>query len=210
MVATTNQKARLLDLTTSVLELTRDGARDINEVVNVLQVMKDDPQFAEHFSPNKILWNNGDKSVFTVLCDNEKTVAELIRLGKYHNDAGREINDELFPIPVHLPMARAIEYVVLDRGMIAEEILAEFASRGLKRPTYKDCLLFGIKYPDEQTKYSLYFFDEAIQGKSLIYPSHLLYLTLSANTRETRFLYIASYGPQKVWDKGSIFPGIRE
>ncbi|MBI2644163.1 MAG: hypothetical protein HYW95_01485 [Candidatus Wildermuthbacteria bacterium] len=46
MVATTKQKARLLDLTTGVLELIRDGKRDADEVCNVLQVIKEERDFA--------------------------------------------------------------------------------------------------------------------------------------------------------------------
>lgn len=46
MVATTDQKARLLDLVTGILELTRDGRRDAEEIGAVLQVIKDDPEFA--------------------------------------------------------------------------------------------------------------------------------------------------------------------
>ena len=46
MVATTDQKARLLDLTTGVLELVRDGKRDPEEVCDVLQVIKGERNFA--------------------------------------------------------------------------------------------------------------------------------------------------------------------
>lgn len=45
MVATTDQKARLLDLVTGVLELTRDGKRDIEEVCDILQLIKSEPRF---------------------------------------------------------------------------------------------------------------------------------------------------------------------
>ncbi len=46
MVAKTDLKARLLDLTTGVLELTRDGARSIGDVCDVFQIIKEDPEFA--------------------------------------------------------------------------------------------------------------------------------------------------------------------
>lgn len=45
-IATTDQKARLLDLTTGILEMVRDGNRDIGQVSAVLQAIKDDPEFA--------------------------------------------------------------------------------------------------------------------------------------------------------------------
>lgn len=41
MVAKTDQKARLLDLVTSMLELVRDGKRDPEQVASVLQSIKD-------------------------------------------------------------------------------------------------------------------------------------------------------------------------
>lgn len=45
MTATTDQKARLLDLTTGVLELVRDGKRSIEDVSDVLQIIKDNQDF---------------------------------------------------------------------------------------------------------------------------------------------------------------------
>lgn len=45
-------KARLLDLTTGVLELARDGNRDAESVCEVLQIIKDDPLFASRFFTN--------------------------------------------------------------------------------------------------------------------------------------------------------------
>ncbi len=45
MIATTEQKARLLDIATGVLELVRDGNRDIQQVSAVFQMVKDDPSF---------------------------------------------------------------------------------------------------------------------------------------------------------------------
>lgn len=44
-IATTDQKARLHDLVVSVLEMVRDGKRDILSVSDVLQTIKDDPNF---------------------------------------------------------------------------------------------------------------------------------------------------------------------
>lgn len=49
MDAKTVLKARLLDLTTGVLELVRDGNRNAEEVCRVFQVIKDEPGFAGRF-----------------------------------------------------------------------------------------------------------------------------------------------------------------
>lgn len=43
---TDQKKARLLDLTTGILEMTRDGNRDIDQVLDVFQVIKDERNFA--------------------------------------------------------------------------------------------------------------------------------------------------------------------
>lgn len=47
MVATTDQKARMFDLTATVWELVRTGKRDFNDVSRALQIIKDDPRFSE-------------------------------------------------------------------------------------------------------------------------------------------------------------------
>ncbi len=48
-------KARLLDLTTGVLELVRDGNRDAEEVCRVFQIIKDETGFASRFfSPTPV------------------------------------------------------------------------------------------------------------------------------------------------------------
>lgn len=54
MNATTEQKARLLDLITGVLEMVRDGKRDISSVSAVLQIIKDDTAFATRLSGSLI------------------------------------------------------------------------------------------------------------------------------------------------------------
>ncbi len=44
---TERKKARLLDLVTTVLELVRDGKRDVDQVTGTLQRIKENPNFAE-------------------------------------------------------------------------------------------------------------------------------------------------------------------
>lgn len=47
MAATTDQKARMFDLITGVMELVRDGKRDAENVLRVLQIIKEERKFAE-------------------------------------------------------------------------------------------------------------------------------------------------------------------
>jgi len=51
MAATTGEKARLLDLVTSVLELVRDGQRKPDGVSRILQTIKDNPNFISQLFP---------------------------------------------------------------------------------------------------------------------------------------------------------------
>ena len=51
MAANTDQKARLLDLVTGVLEMTRDESRNTEEVSSVLQVIKEKKNFFEILFP---------------------------------------------------------------------------------------------------------------------------------------------------------------
>lgn len=48
MVASTDQKARLFDLETSINKMVVDGSRDAHEVADILQVVKDHKDFANY------------------------------------------------------------------------------------------------------------------------------------------------------------------
>lgn len=103
-----------------------------------------------------------DGAVFPYIftCDGVKA-SELVKRGKYDwvNDL---ITDKLFPIEKHASVSRTIELVEFDHDPSSEEVLAEFRSRGLKRPSYEDALVFGIVYPEEQRKHPVVFLHEPV------------------------------------------------
>ena len=73
-----------------------------------------------------------------------------------------EITDARFPIKAHAPVSRTIELVEFDHDPGSEEVPAEFARRGLERPTYEDAFTFGIEHPEEQRRRPVAFLDEPV------------------------------------------------
>jgi hypothetical protein len=76
MVAKNDEKARCLDLVTSVLELARDGKRDYKEVSRILQEIKDNPDYlGKFFLQDKTLkaqiesWEKFYKEIFNIKKD---------------------------------------------------------------------------------------------------------------------------------------------
>jgi hypothetical protein len=102
------------------------------------------------------------QSVFPITTTGGKASA-LIAAGKYDwvNDW---ITDERFPIAPHAPETRVIELVAYDCAMTSGEVLADFAQRGLARPTYEDALQFGIEHPEEQRKRPIVFLHELVRS----------------------------------------------
>src|SRR3989338_1983059 len=199
MAAKTDQKARLLDLTTSLLELTRDGDREYDSVCNVLQIIKDKPNFAEI-----LLSKTAAKisNVFEILCKGQYIASELIRRGKYDwvND---QITDERFPIFEHATATRKIEFVEYDHDPTSEEVLKDFTSRGLKRPTYEDGFYFGIQHKEEQRKHLIVFLHEPVQDSD-----GSLYVLVLDGYSGWRELYLSCFGHR--WHRHYVFAGARE
>ena len=54
-----------------------------------------------------------------------------------------------------------IELVEFDNDLTSEQVLAEFAKRGLEEPTEEDALRFGEKYPDVQNDFPIVFLHKA-------------------------------------------------
>lgn len=112
----------------------------------------------------EVLLPNGKTSgnVFSITCEGAKA-SELVRLGKY-DWVNSDITDKRFPIEPHAPVSSTIELVEFDHDPDSEEVLVEFARRGLERPSYEDALAFGIAYPEEQRKHPVVFLHDPVQA----------------------------------------------
>lgn len=195
MVATTDQKARLLDLVTGILEMARDGTRDIEAISEVFQIIKERPDFAELFLVGNII------NTCTIMCEGSHTASELVKLGKYEW-SDDWITDERFRLKEHKPMSRTIELVKLDCRSTSEEVLQEFLRLGLERPTYEDGLYFGVQHPDQQRKRPIVFLHEPIMGPL----GHPCVIVLSCGSSDRnigldRFEY--------AWDHSYVFACVR-
>lgn len=80
MNAITEKKARLLDLTTGVLELVRDGKRDIDQVSEVFQIIKDNPGFIKKLSKKflETIIKVKQSEFFNLLSGNESLVIDSV------------------------------------------------------------------------------------------------------------------------------------
>lgn len=108
-IATTDQKARLLDLMTGVLEMVRDGNRNIDQVSAMLQVIKDDPEFAM-----RLLAKNGNWPIWRILTiggvDVKRLQKQLKDGGFYASDWARDIMGKsaftTLPKPMEIQLVR--------------------------------------------------------------------------------------------------------
>src|SRR3989338_5208567 len=199
MAANTDQKARAFDLFGKIMGYCSEEKRDLGEVNDVLQIIKDKPNFAEI-----LLSKTAAKisNVFEILCKGQYIASELIRRGKYDwvND---QITDERFPIFEHATATRKIEFVEYDHDPTSEEVLKDFTSRGLKRPTYEDGFYFGIQHKEEQRKHLIVFLHEPVQGSY----GRLRVLVLDGYSGR-RGLGLGWFDSR--WDRGYVFAGVRE
>ena len=86
---------------------------------------------------------------FSLYLKGRLTTSELVRLGNY-NRSDNWITDKRFPLKKHKPVNRTVELIEFDYDPTSDEVLTEFARRGLKRPTCEDAFYFGIRHPEEQ------------------------------------------------------------
>lgn len=108
--ATTAQKARLFDLVTGVQEMVRDGNRDPEEVARVLQVVKDDPDFAVHLLNRSV----PTFKVWQILTIGGKSKDELLvkieAAGQFASDRAKDVMSKptftTLPEPTTLNLAR--------------------------------------------------------------------------------------------------------
>lgn len=140
--------------------------------------------------------------VFQLTLEGNATASELVKRGQYnwHNDW---ITDERFPIRSHDPMNRIVELVEFDHDPESEEVLAEFARRGLERPTYEDALYFGVQCPEEQRKRPIVFLHEPVLD-----PDGDRRVLVLGGGSDRRGLRLVWFGGR--WDRRYVFAGVRK
>lgn len=142
--------------------------------------------------------------IFIIICDGSHKTSELVVLGKYDLPDDR-ITDELFPITERAEhTTRAVGLIEFDYSPTSEDVLAEFARRGLERPTYDDALYFGIQYPKAQRNRAIIFLHEPVELDS----NRHVVLALNNNRFGKRSIHLNWFDNQ--WDRLCIFAAIRK
>ncbi len=147
--------------------------------------------------------NGKTDNVFSVICEGSYKASELVARGNY-DWANDWITDERFPIQKHAPVSRTIELVkFINHDPTSEEVLAEFARRGLERPTYEDALYFGIQYPEEQRKRPVVFLHEPV-----LLPDDYRGVLVLRGYAGRRSLSLYWFGDH--WGRDYAFAGVRK
>ena len=100
---------------------------------------------------------------FVFLVGDGRTKEQMLAAGRYDwvgNVAGVFIASPQFRWAT-APEEVDIELVEFDNDLTSEQVLAEFAKRGLEEPTEEDALRFGEKYPDVQNDFPIVFLHKA-------------------------------------------------
>ena len=88
MSATTEQKARFLDLVTGTLEMVRDGKRAIEPILTILQGIKDEVNFAQRLlAKTMIIW----KTIMVGGLSKDKLLKRLVDSGRNVSDWAKDI-----------------------------------------------------------------------------------------------------------------------
>lgn len=89
---------------------------------------------------------------FKVVVDYSKSLAEMIRLGKY-DWANDDINDKHFPIQGAGQHEAELVLVHFNKDITTKEVLAHLSSNDLKAAEIEHLLVFGTIYPEIQKEF---------------------------------------------------------
>ncbi len=200
VVATTGQKARLLGLITGVLELVRDGKRDIEEVCRILQVIKDQRDFASALGRGYQISTASVSCLLTVNYD--LSIEEAVELGGYgwKND---NITSSDFPTKRKGTAEVALDLIHFPLDISIENVLRELDETGYRPAEPHELLAFGEKYPDIQKKFPIVALASVWQrpGKVRRVPS----LDWNGSQRTLNLIWLGS-----AWSERSRFAAVRK
>ena len=132
----------------SIVNLVLGGQRDIDDVNDVLQVIKDRRDFANIF----VRADNTIAGIFRLQVNYDLNVKEAIKAGKYdwEND---DINDKNFLSKRSGSALIDIRLVHFNKDMSFEDVLKELNKMGLRPAKLPELLALGAECPAEQRKY---------------------------------------------------------
>lgn len=138
----------------------------------------------------------------TITCHGNATAEQLVAQGEY-NGFNDLITNERFRIVPHDSVSRQIELIQFDHDVTSGEVISELERRGLERPSYEDCLCFGIQHPDEQRSYPIVFLHEPVQV-----PVGLPHVLVLGGGAGSRGLYLGWFVHD--WPRHYVFGAVRK
>ncbi len=195
MVARTEQKARLLDLVAEVLDLTREGHRNVDDVSSVLQAIKDDPNFAGRLLSRRWpIWKAiyvGGKDVGQLMREIEQAGCKI---SSWAQDMMRQ--KKSFKTSSESQQVNFVKLKVCNLGFeerpTTDELYAKALSQGLELCLLEDGPMLRANYLDQPNREVLWIAMEQI-----------------ADSVDGLIVFELSHGSDVLWLDGSVaHPGI--
>ena len=131
-----------------IVNLVLGGQRDIDDVNDVLQVIKDRRDFANIF----VRADNTIAGIFRLQVNYDLSVREAIMAGNYDWKNG-DINGKNFSSKRSSSALIDIRLVHFNKDMSFEDVLKELNKMGLRPAKLPELLALGAECPAEQRKY---------------------------------------------------------
>jgi len=126
MSATTEQKARFLDLVTGTLEMVRDGKRAIEPILTILQGIKDKANFAERLlAKTMVVW----KTIMVGGLSKDKLLKRLVQAGRNVSDWVKDHSKLAFKTSAEPHEISFIRVEVKDLGFTQNPTTTELFAR---------------------------------------------------------------------------------
>ena len=164
---------RFYSLVASIVDLVARGARDAGTVGDLLEVVKENPNFAQALNlesakaaalvvkANRREWKEStatspfNQDLFPLAVNYDEPIASLVTQGRY-DWANPDVTDAHFPTKrkgvVNLSLGRLVHF---GRSMGMESVTNELGAMGLRAGETHELLAFGITFPEEQRKYPI-------------------------------------------------------
>ncbi len=104
-----------------------------------------------------------DRLEFSLTVSSDDTFENLVTAGRYDwkNDF---VTAKRFPVRSSPVGERKLVLLHFGRDISSEAAIAEAEKQGLERPTYEDCLRFGVQHPEVQRQFPIVFLHEPVRG----------------------------------------------
>lgn len=147
------------------------------------------------------------ENCYRVVVDYGRSLAQMIAAGNY-DWANKDINVDHFPIQGSGQQNVVVELVHFGRDMASDEVLKEFAARGLRAATLPELLAFGATCPEKQREFELELVIVCVDPGSVWQDHrdlrHVPYLCTRRSERELRL-----YWGGGRWGDGCRFAAVR-